>query len=731
MLGWQLGTRVGGGGQEFAEEGVQRDHQAKGGGETGNVSKDLRTLLKESGREILRFFRAQSDLAYIYERSYKAPKTYLQEDAALVARYWRSALAPLEQRSSSSSLPLPLGETVPGFTVKELHFESDTVKDWNVLPRVVRVLSLGSMVRILRIDPTYRWDLLHLLAVMDALPQLEELYVAPHKYIDHQRWHFAPRCHFFTQEQEDQLTGSINGVATGTLPPPLRAQGVALNETKIRILVVFGAAVTLPALEAVVRRCPLVELLKFSQTIDYSRATGAEESSVSRSEFWPHLRTFCKRLREFHYSKFNKTVTVHEIHAVHSALPRMHVAASESAATAYTATSPAEDTAPPRPRMDLSTRRCPSILCITSLELSPIQEYIKTFKVDWLTGLRLDRIRIGTSLPYQNTLHIILCACPNLVEFTALSVHFSLQDMDVNNLLKPDGSYTKQDGELPRAAEHTRRRRFGGIIINSTAEEEQPNLPPPRHAVWACRNLRTLHISILHEYDHEYARHTDVYAWHRFSLVIFGYLSLVCPRLEELSIRSAWIELDDESGLCLLGRLKYLERLQLHPLPSLTYADVAWLRRRKFGSDLFNVNGDSGQKLLKRETLLDRIVAGSQKLRSAGEVYVVDPTVYLKKLYPLPSFRVRKPFLTVDGVDLGSVGRPDDLVAYVMDTNKDLMSDASTDDWNRDRVCLPRLELLYFRQSSNYKQESAYTELFLRTQRPEVDLRIEITNSSE
>ncbi|KAF9155790.1 hypothetical protein BG015_008601 [Linnemannia schmuckeri] len=689
--------RDGGRWEEFGEEGVQRDRQTEegGGGEegTGNVSKDLRTLLEEFGREILRFFRAQSDIAYVCKRSFNVPETYLQIDTELVARYWQSALAPLEERSSSLSLPLLLGETVPGFTVKELRFESDAVKDWDVIPRVARVLSLGSMVKILRIDPTSHWDLLHLLAVMDALPRLEELYVEPHKYTD---------------EQEDQLTGSVNGVATGTLLPPLRAQGVALNETKIRVLVVFGAVVTLSSLESIVRQCPLVEVLKFSQTMGYSQAMETKELPVSGSEFWPHLRVFCKRLREFHYSMLIKALTVSEIHAVHLALPRMHVTTNESVATEYAATRPAGDSAPSQPRTDPSTRRCPSILCITSRELGSIQDYIKTFKADWLSGLRFDRIRTGTSQPHQNTLHMILCACPNLIEFTALSVYFYLQDMDVNNLLVPDGSYRNPDDGLPKAAGHTSRRRFECTIINSIAEE-QPSLPPPRRAVWACRNLKTLHISISKSNYSEYAGH-------RFSLLIFGYLSLVCTRLEELSIRSDRMVLDDESGLCLLGRLKYLEWLQLHSLPILGYLDVAWLRRRKFGSGFFNVDNGGGQKPLEQETLLDRIVAGVRHPWGIEGVHVVDPTAYLKKLPPLLSFYERKPFLTVDGVDLGTVGRPDSLVAYVMDTNRDLMADASIDDWNRDAVCLPRLELLYFRQSWDNKQETADAESFLRTQ---------------
>ncbi|KAF9541618.1 hypothetical protein EC957_002922 [Mortierella hygrophila] len=457
MVDWQLATRVGSARQERSEMDVERDGQVAGG--TGSVSKDLRILMEESGREILRFFRTPLEFKYVRYRSSNTPDACLQVDDELVARHRRSALAPLEKRPSSLSLPSPLGETTPRYTVKERRFGFETVKDWGVIPRAAKDLSLGSMVRALRTDHTYHWDLLHLLAVIDALPRLEELYVEPHKFTG-RRWELDPRSHFFTQEQENQLTGSIDGLATGTLPPPPRTQGVVLTETRVRVLMVFGAAVTVPAIEAVVCRCPLVEVLKLSQTVDHYRYEG----------------------------------TIEEMKDV------------------QTSTRELGDTAPPQPRTSSLPHHHhhPSILCHTSRELSLMQDYIKTFKANWLTGLWFDRIRKTTSLPFQNALHTILCACPNLVAFTALM----------------------KDGGLPKVAELTR-----GAVIRSTAHEEgeRSNLPPSqRHVVWACRNLTTLHISIAKEDNRDCTRHES-------SLVIFEYLSLACPRLDELSIRSKWI----------------------------------------------------------------------------------------------------------------------------------------------------------------------------------------------
>ncbi|KAF9144762.1 hypothetical protein BGX30_011525 [Mortierella sp. GBA39] len=91
---------------------------------------------------------------------------------------------------------------------------------------------------------------------------------------------------------------------------------------------------------------------------------------------------------------------------------------------------------------------------------------------------------------------------------------------------------------------------------------------PPK--VWRCQGLRTLHVEIhgLGDYHMENPAH---------SRIIFGYISCVFPLLEELQIQmprecilqresknySPKLCLQLEGGLCLLSRLKCLERLRL------------------------------------------------------------------------------------------------------------------------------------------------------------------------
>lgn len=88
--------------------------------------------------------------------------------------------------------------------------------------------------------------------------------------------------------------------------------------------------------------------------------------------------------------------------------------------------------------------------------------------------------------------------------------------------------------------------------------------------VWRCQSLRTLHVEAHGPGDYHLKN-----AVH--SRIIFGYISRVFPLLEELQVQmprecilqresrsySPKLCLQLEGGLCLLGRLKYLERLRL------------------------------------------------------------------------------------------------------------------------------------------------------------------------
>jgi len=92
---------------------------------------------------------------------------------------------------------------------------------------------------------------------------------------------------------------------------------------------------------------------------------------------------------------------------------------------------------------------------------------------------------------------------------------------------------------------------------------------------WACRGLKTLSMRL----------GPKPTFWHGH---VFGYLSRVCPRLEDLSLSMNHCQaLALESGLCLLTRLQSLERLSIHTDMSNSYGPnqlhesrFAWIQTR-------------------------------------------------------------------------------------------------------------------------------------------------------
>ncbi|KAG0345136.1 hypothetical protein BG004_003937 [Podila humilis] len=142
-------------------------------------------------------------------------------------------------------------------------------------------------------------------------------------------------------------------------------------------------------------------------------------------------------------------------------------------------------------------------------------------------------------------LHDFLCASPHLLHLYAQPVIFRVESMD------------------PYAPEH-----FQTVVgeMNLTDWSHRPvvddSLASEARGIWACRRLRTLHATFTDQRRFEHrAKHSDMQQTH--SRVIFGYLSKVCPQLEELHLTLAPVDLGLQSGLCLLSRLKSLERLEI------------------------------------------------------------------------------------------------------------------------------------------------------------------------
>lgn len=162
---------------------------------------------------------------------------------------------------------------------------------------------------------------------------------------------------------------------------------------------------------------------------------------------------------------------------------------------------------------------------ITTLNLLPTvsQEFNPTFPA------RLDV-----------SLRKILCTFEHLLHLRAPLTTYHIEDMELDR--------TKQ--QMRNDWNHKR----GNIIQLPLASADHATMKQYKYT-WACRGLRTLHMTVGHKLGNP--------DYPAMSLVIFSYLSRMCPKLQELYLARWTICLKFNGGLCLLARLRHLKRLRL------------------------------------------------------------------------------------------------------------------------------------------------------------------------
>ncbi|KAF9907722.1 hypothetical protein EC991_010669 [Linnemannia zychae] len=150
---------------------------------------------------------------------------------------------------------------------------------------------------------------------------------------------------------------------------------------------------------------------------------------------------------------------------------------------------------------------------------------------------------------FSNELHQYLCASPHLLHLKAPQSVCLIERMDIH------GRWTDPSS-----------------ISTSGTTSYTPG-------IWACRNLRTLHIRV---YDINSA---SIEERKGRSRILFGYISRVVPRLEDLMLldhdfRRSRMTLDLQSGFCLLARLSGLEKLRIgqsEKKMNFRAADLRWI----------------------------------------------------------------------------------------------------------------------------------------------------------
>ncbi|KAF8920888.1 hypothetical protein BGZ58_004288 [Dissophora ornata] len=196
----------------------------------------------------------------------------------------------------------------------------------------------------------------------------------------------------------------------------------------------------------------------------------------------------------------------------------------------------------------------------------PINEELVSFVKDSFLELQdtLTTLEIVRPISSRDTcsesLHRYLCDSPHLLHLKAPDLPFSPLWFDIEGILDAKGSY--------------RREKYGSVQTNSTQYEVVRRYVDPFHRrIWACRNLRTLYLKCSIETGDSYSQES--------ALLIFGYLSKVCPRLQDLSLKRYLLNLSLEGGFCLLMRLTELRRLSIRINPEYLHKvlNVDWMSK--------------------------------------------------------------------------------------------------------------------------------------------------------
>ncbi|KAG0201697.1 hypothetical protein BGX33_010164, partial [Mortierella sp. NVP41] len=159
------------------------------------------------------------------------------------------------------------------------------------------------------------------------------------------------------------------------------------------------------------------------------------------------------------------------------------------------------------------------------------------------------------------SLREILCTFEHLVHLRAPNMVYYHEDMDVNDI---------------RGQMHIRWNHSRGRVRHAMSDN------PTDRYIWACRGLQTLHMSIG-------CRQSDSNSPYE-ALIMFGLLSRMCPRLQELHLKRRLLDLSFQGGLCLLTRLQELERIKITTAynQELDERALFWIRPRPSTKDQLN-----------------------------------------------------------------------------------------------------------------------------------------------
>ncbi|KAF9142022.1 hypothetical protein BG015_001064 [Linnemannia schmuckeri] len=291
-------------------------------------------------------------------------------------------------------------------------------------------------------------------------------------------------------------------------------------------------------LESIVAQCPQLVTLRL---VELGQASSQVEP-FDRSSLFTLVSSACPFMSWFHLSFEGQSMSREESIAYTETFDPQPAKESITAIKARIQQRPA-------------SRRVMSILSNDIRPETHLQLFrTQTVNVNTITTLE---ICLGNGLLLSryvsHTLHDILCSSPWLQHLIAPMIPYYAEYFDLEGPVDPvSGSY------------HPRQCRLG---------KPPMDLFRTRKRIWACRGLKTLRIQI-DSMDTDHASEEN-------ARIMFGYLVRVCPDLQELSIRRRQLNLNLAGGLCLLTRLRKLERLMIwtDTWTKFSKKDLEWMAR--------------------------------------------------------------------------------------------------------------------------------------------------------
>ncbi|KAF9140389.1 hypothetical protein BG015_001679 [Linnemannia schmuckeri] len=239
-----------------------------------------------------------------------------------------------------------------------------------------------------------------------------------------------------------------------------------------------------------------------------------------------------------------------------------------------------------------------SVRQIDSISWAPIQEPLGLY-VNHLTSLEILPMTDWTPR-WGNALHEFLCESPLLEHLRAGSISYYIENLDLNRLL-PGADYIVSNSEPfhNNNKNHNDDHDLASVSTHSNFERRYCDSPPSSKKtlkVWACRNLKTLHLEFSRERpktqpnsarpvssytaatstSHQSSSTRSVSSSSssavmvplsdnspRLSRIVYGYISRFCPNLQDLLIRAYRLNMTLRGGFALLTRLRKLKRIAI------------------------------------------------------------------------------------------------------------------------------------------------------------------------